>query len=79
MASKETKTATELRTMIMDETRCHPALTHIVDVRISPAKHGLSNWTAEFTFAVASRSGPWPVCPEADTLLRLFQDDFDLV
>jgi hypothetical protein len=26
----------------------------------------------------ASRSGPWPVCPEADKLLRLFQDDFEL-
>lgn len=79
MASKEKKTATELRTMIMDETRCHPALTNIADVRISPTKHGPSNWTAEFTFAVASRSGPWPVCPEADILLKLFQNDFELV
>jgi hypothetical protein len=77
MASKEKKTATELTAMIMDETRCHPVFKDIIDVTISPTKQGQSNWTAEFTFA-ASRSGPWPVCPEADKLLRLFQNDFEL-
>jgi hypothetical protein len=77
MASKEKKTTPELAAMIMHETRCHPVFKDIIDVTISPAKQGPSNWTAEFTFA-ASRSGPWPVCPEADKLLRLFQDDFEL-
>ena len=78
MASKEKKTAAELAAMIMNETHHHPVFSDIIDVTISPTKQGPSNWTAEFTFA-ASRSGPWPVCPEADKLLRLFQDDFELV
>ena len=77
MASKEKKTAPELTTLIMNETRAHPVLNVIIDVTILPSGQGPSNWTAEFTF-VASRSGPWPVFPEADKLLRLFQDDFEL-
>jgi hypothetical protein len=77
MASKEKKTAPELAAMIMDETRAHPVFNDIIGVTISPTERGPSNWTAEFTFA-ASRSGPWPVFPEADKLLRLFQDDFEL-
>jgi hypothetical protein len=77
MASKEQKTAAELKAMIMNETRAHAVFKHIIDVTISPAERGPSNWTADFTFA-ASRSGPWPVCPEADKLLRLFQGDFEL-
>lgn len=78
MASKEKKTAIELKVLIMNETRAHPVFKDIIDVMISPAEQGPSNWTAEFTFA-ASQSGPWPVCREADKLLRLFQDDFELV
>jgi hypothetical protein len=77
MASKEKKTAVELKAMIMNETRAHSVFNDIIDVAISPTKQGPSNWTADFTFA-ASRHGPWPVCPEADKLLRLFQDDFEL-
>ena len=77
MAPKEKKTLPELTAMIMHETRCHAVFQNIVDVTISRTKQGPSNWTAEFTFA-ASRSGPWPVCPEADKLIRLFQDDFEL-
>jgi hypothetical protein len=77
MVPKEKKTAIELKAMMMNEARAHPVLKDIIDVTISPTKQGPSNWTAEFTFA-ASRSGPWPVCPEPDKLLRLFQDDFEL-
>jgi hypothetical protein len=78
MPAKEKKTAPELSALMMNEIHCHPVFNDIIDVTISPTKQGPSNWTAEFTFA-ASRSGPWPVCPEADKLLRLFQDDFELV
>ena len=77
MASKGQKTATELAALIMDEIRRYPEFNDIVDVTISPTQQGLANWTASFTIA-ASRSGPWPVFPEADTLVRLFQDDFEL-
>ena len=77
MASKEKKTVQELTDLIMHETRCHPEFSNIVDVKVSPTKKGPSNWTAEFTFA-ATQSGPWPVCLEADKLIRLFQDDFKL-
>jgi hypothetical protein len=77
MAPKEKKTLPELTAMIMRETHYHPVFQNIVDVTISRTKQGPSNWTAEFTFA-ASRSGLWPVCPEADKLIRLFQDDFEL-
>jgi hypothetical protein len=79
MACKEKKTAQELTDMIMHETRCHPEFfSNIIDVKVSPAQQGPSNWTAEFTFA-ATRSGPWPVCLEADELIRLFQADFELM
>jgi hypothetical protein len=78
MASKEKKTVPEPAAIIMDETRQHPVFNDIVDVTISPTEQGPSNWTAYFTFA-ATRSGPWAVCPEADKLIQLFQDDFELV
>ena len=77
MASKEKKTAAELKAMIMNETRAHREFKDIIDVTISSTKQGPSNWTAEFIFA-ATQSGPWPVCPEANKLLQLFQDDFEL-
>jgi hypothetical protein len=77
MTSKEQKTATELAAMIMAEVHLYPEFNAIVDVTISPTQQGLANWTASFTIE-ASRSGPWPVFPEADKLIRLFQDDFDL-
>jgi hypothetical protein len=78
MASKEKKTATELAALIMNEFRQYPEFNDIVDITISPSQQGPANWTASFTIA-ASRSGPWPAFPEADKLIRLFQDDFDLV
>jgi hypothetical protein len=77
MASKEKKTSAELKAMMMNETRAHTVFKDVIDVTISPTEHGPSNWTAEFTFA-ATQSGPWPVCPEANKLLQLFQDDFEL-
>jgi hypothetical protein len=77
MTSKEQKTATELAAMIMAEVHLYPEFNAIADVTISPTQQGLANWTASFTIK-ASRSGPWPVFPEADKLIRLFQDDFDL-
>jgi hypothetical protein len=78
MASKEKKTAAELAALILNEFRQYPQFNHIVDVTISPTQKGPANWTANYDVE-ASRSGPWPVFPEADKLIRLFQDDFDLV
>ena len=77
MTSKEQKTATELAAMIMAEVHLYPEFNAIADVTISPTQQGSANWTASFTIE-APRSGPWPVFPEADKLIRLFQDDFDL-
>jgi hypothetical protein len=78
MASKEQKTAAELAALIMNEFRQYPQLNDIVGVKISPTQQGPANWTASCTIE-ASRSGPWPVFPEVDKLIRLFQDDFDLI
>lgn len=77
MASKEKKTAPELGAMIIHEIRQYPRFNDIVEVTISPTQQGPANWTHSFTIA-APRSGPWPVFPEADKLVRLFQNDFEL-
>jgi hypothetical protein len=78
MASKEKKTAAELAALIMNEFRQYPQLNDIVNVTISPSDQDPANWTASYDVQ-ASRSGPWPVFPEANELIRLFQGDFDLV
>jgi hypothetical protein len=77
MTTKEKKTAPELAAMIMDEIRRYPQFNDIAEVTISRAQQGLANWSATSTVA-ASQSGPWPVFPEFDKLVRLFQADFEL-
>jgi hypothetical protein len=78
MATKEQKTATELVEMITGEIRLYPQFNPVVDITVSPATPPPANWTASYNIA-ASQSGPWPVFPEVDKLIRLFQDDFELV
>jgi hypothetical protein len=77
MASKEKKTAPELVALITNELHYHQ-FNHIVNVTVSPSQQGPVNWTASYDVE-ASRSGPWPVYPEVDKLIQLFQEDFDLI
>jgi hypothetical protein len=77
MASKEKKTAPELVAMIMDEFRVHN-FNDIGDLRVFPTQEGPSNWKASYNIE-ATRSGPWPVYQEVDNLIRLFQNDFELI
>jgi hypothetical protein len=77
MASREQKITAELAALIMGEIRRYPEFNDIVDVTISRTQQGLANWMASFTIA-ASRSGPWPVFPNADKIVRLVQDQFEL-
>jgi hypothetical protein len=74
MASKERKTAPELVAMMMDEFRIHQ-FNDIVDLMVSAAQTGPSNWTASYNIE-AARLGPWPVYPEVDNIIRLFQNEF---
>jgi hypothetical protein len=80
MASKEKKTAPELVAMITDEIRRYPQYNCIIDITVLPSQGGLTNWRANYN-TKATRSGPWPVylTMEIDKLIRLFQDDFELI
>lgn len=78
MTIKVKANAAELLRMITEEMRAHPQFfNRIGDLTIVPTQQGSSNWKADYTIA-ATPSGPWPVCPEMDKLIQLFQNDFEL-
>jgi hypothetical protein len=80
MASKEKKTAPEIVAMITDEIRRYPQYNCIIDITVVPSQGGQTNWSANYN-TEATRSGPWPVylTMEIDKLIRLFQNDFELI
>jgi hypothetical protein len=75
-AAKEIKPAAELEALISNELRAHQ-LNDIVNIKVLPST-GPANWTATYEIE-SSHPGPWPIYPEADEIIRLFQRDFDLV
>jgi hypothetical protein len=80
MAAKGKKTAPELVAMITDEIRRYPQYDCIADIAISATNGSNTNWMVKYNIE-SDRSGPWPVyvTMEIDKLIRLFQDDFELI
>jgi hypothetical protein len=80
MPAKEKKTTPELVAMITDEIRRYPQYNCIVDITISATQGRQTNWKANYNMK-ATRSGPWPayLAIEIDKLIRLFQNDFELI